>query len=666
MSQRNPWPRILGLISWLFLCACQSPELLQDTPQPITAFHYPTAVQEPPRSPRPTWAPLAPKMPVIPLTPAVTLPQPSPTPQNYPLPTVVPRIQKLDKAPIVTPGTIKGMLAPGEEHWYRFAVPEGAAISLELFTDTRADPMTFALLTPDRTATWAEYDLPAGSHRVVRRLFSQEHGGIHYLGVNRGRGAYTLTLTITPQDDASLGGDAADELNWAPLLDTQLSYTGQVGDLDSADWYRFFVPSGNVLEVHITAQTAGPLSADLVSPNGGVIWSAYHITPTTPEIAHLVLDRSAGGTFALGLAGEGFYTFSLLAAPQEDAFTNGDAADQPQQATFVRPGKIYPGRLGNLDPADWYAIEVPAEHILSVRFTPDPGASPMTVVLLDAGLHEIWAAPHVPAEDTRSVQRVLNRAGSGVFVLGISDGEGTYALEVSTEPQNDAQAGGDAGDTLDQATRIWGNRTLTGQIGEPDRADWYSVEIEAGYKALFEFSPDAQAESMQLGLWDQATATPIWVQGPIIPGTRATTGFLCGSTQGATLGISIQSGSGIYSLAITIASQNDADANQDAPDSADGPLPLATGTYWGEVGEYDMEDWYRFEADEVRRVAIYVDNQANSLDGLVQTDDGTPLWSPYRITPGTVVSYDIADNGETLYLAISGGSGRYRLDLYPR
>ena len=72
--------------------------------------------------------------------------------------------------------------------------------------------MSVELYDPDEYSIWTEYDIARGT-RSFRWVVSGGDGGEHYVRVWGGQGAYEWTATVTPQDDAGSGGDAADEMD---------------------------------------------------------------------------------------------------------------------------------------------------------------------------------------------------------------------------------------------------------------------------------------------------------------------------------------------------------------------------------------------------------------------------------------------------------------------
>jgi hypothetical protein len=103
---------------------------------------------------------------------------------------------------------------------------------------------------------------------------------------------------------------------------------------------------------------------------------------------------------------------------------------------------------------------------------------------------------------TISSKIIMNTLSGGTYYAKVS-GNGQYAFELSTKPQNDASSGKDAGDEKIKAMKIETGQTYTGGVGyyekeaqnviSYDSEDWYEFTPAAGQQ--ISFTPDQEANT---------------------------------------------------------------------------------------------------------------------------------------------------------------------------
>ncbi|MEA3344834.1 MAG: hypothetical protein U9Q78_01075, partial [Chloroflexota bacterium] len=124
-------------------------------------------------------------------------------------------------------------------------------------------------------------------------------------------------------------------------------------------------------------------------------------------------------------------------------------------------------------------------------------------------------------------------------------GYGSYSIELSSESQNDADSGGDAGDKVANALEVETGLTFSGQFGDFDEEDWYRFTPSVGQ--TISFTPSEDAEPMDVYLLDP-DQNEIWYKGDIGPTVTKT--FEITEVVGEPYYIQVSFGSGSYTIEI--------------------------------------------------------------------------------------------------------------------
>ncbi|MEA3407596.1 MAG: hypothetical protein U9R48_05905 [Chloroflexota bacterium] len=349
-------------------------------------------------------------------------------------------------------------------------------------------------------------------------------------------------------------GEDEVEPNNGPGQATEISmgqFAGILGE-DDQDWYKFEVPNGHLLNVAFTPdEDAESMTVSLLDPDQDEIWYEGGIGPTVTKQVSKLMSSSSGGTYYVGVQyGTGGYNLELSSQSQNDADSGGDAGDEVVDALEVESDRVLSGRIGDFDEKDWYKFDVANGHLLNVAFTPDKDAESMTVSLLDPDQNEIWYEGGIGPTVTKQVSKLMSSSSGGVYYVGVQYGNGGYSLELSSQSQNDADSGGDAGDEEVDALEVGTDLTFSGQIGDFDEEDWYWFIPKVGQTV--NFSPDEDAESMTVSLLDP-DQNEIWYEGSIGPGMTKTFEFgqdVLSGFEGERYYIRVVYGSGSYSVEI--------------------------------------------------------------------------------------------------------------------
>jgi len=156
-----------------------------------------------------------------------------------------------------------GTLEPNSgdpEDWYRFTACEGQTIQASL-----SSSQSFGIEICDTTGT------PVGqSYNVVET-------GFHFLHIFANDGAdtgeYTISVSLSGQNDAGTGNDAGDSVVSATAISPG-SYEGYMDHTDVEDWYSFNANSGDGIFVTIEPMEKSDYDIHLYNPSGDLVHSA--------------------------------------------------------------------------------------------------------------------------------------------------------------------------------------------------------------------------------------------------------------------------------------------------------------------------------------------------------------------------------------------------------
>ena len=156
-----------------------------------------------------------------------------------------------------------GTLEPnnGDPHdWYRFTVCQGQSIQASI-----SSSQDFGIELCDNKGT------PVG------QSYTALETGFHFLHVfaneGAGTGEYTISISITGQNDADTGTDAGDSYSTATSINPG-SYVGYMDHTDVEDWYKFNANSGQGIFVTIEPMEDTDYDIYLYNPSGVLVHSA--------------------------------------------------------------------------------------------------------------------------------------------------------------------------------------------------------------------------------------------------------------------------------------------------------------------------------------------------------------------------------------------------------
>ncbi len=314
-------------------------------------------------------------------------------------------------------------------------------------------------------------------------------------------------------------------------------YGGHIS-AEEEDWYKFEVPGGGIIEVSFTAGGDVPetQSVTLYDPERESIRHDVHVKPGRVADLAWITNASQSGFYYIRVGhgkdgtlttnGTGSYTVELTMQNQDDAALGSDAGDEFPQAVAIQAGQPITGQLGGADRNDWYKLEVPGGHILDLTFTPGADvAETQSIFAFDADYGEpIWEEQHVFPSVNHAGRWIVGAEMGGTYFFQITyghrkNGTGSYTFEVTVQPQNDANGGGDAGGEPVKGLDIQPGQPLSGEVGNFDEFDCYKFAPATGQTVSF--TPGEETNGMGIQVFD-ADLEQIWRERSVGPTVNKT------------------------------------------------------------------------------------------------------------------------------------------------
>ncbi len=405
----------------------------------------------------------------------------------------------------ISSGILTGTLS-GEDRqdYFRFELGPGSILNLDFTAGDESEYLKIALRDFDGNELWNSGETGAGAVKSTRMLLNNMSAGIYYAVVHSGIGPYKLDLMIETQNDAGLGADAGDKITKALAIEPGSSFFGEMGAFDEEDWYRFDVPAGHILKLSFTPNASSEaMKFSLRSFERSEVWYSGVVPAGEIRPRRVMMNNSSGGTYYLqAYYGSGRYEFEIFTESQNDAASGTDAGDKIAEAFKISPGQSYSGELGGYDESDWYRFDVPAGSVLKMTLSNYNEGSPMKFSFRNVDGVEVWRSDELMPEAKNTKRMLVSNTTGGIYFMEAFDGSGPYEFGIYSEQQNDAGLGSDAGDRISEATKITSQRTITGELGDLDREDWYTFSLPEG--RAIQFTSDTDGEPLKLSMGNVA------------------------------------------------------------------------------------------------------------------------------------------------------------------
>ncbi len=349
------------------------------------------------------------------------------------------------------------------------------------------------------------------------------------------------------------------------------------------------------------------------------------------------------------------------------ALTEAEPNDSYNQGMEISSG-VLTGTLSEEDRQDYFRYELDAGNILNLDFTAGDDSELLKVALRDFEGNELWNSGETGAGVTRSTRMLMNNLSGGIYYAVVYSGIGPYKLDLFIESQNDAASGTDAGDLITKALAIQPNSSFLGEMGGFDEEDWYRFDIAPGHILKLAFGPSENSEAMKFSL-RSFEHSEVWYSGVVPPGETMLKRVMMNTTSGGTYYLEAYNGGGRYAFDIYIEKQNDAASGNDAGDKMADALKIIPGrSYFGELGGYDENDWYRFDmpAGSILKMVLTNDKDGGPMKFSFRNVDGNEIWQSEEVLPGMTASTRMMTNNTTggvYFLEASDGSGPYEFEI---
>lgn len=371
--------------------------------------------------------------------PPTSTPMPTDTPRP-PTPTAAPppdltEIEPNDTnvlANNVVTGVSTGRLFERDLDWFKFDVPNGFIFELSFTPGEDASPTDVSVLTPDLDLLWREFNVGPTVTESVRQIMSSSSGGTYYVRVEEATGSYKIELTMESQNDAVSGGDAGDRLVDSVLVPLGSTFSGQIGNFDQEDWFKFQIPNGHVFDLKFTSgEDADPIDVSLFDRNQELIWREFNVGPTVSKSERRIMGNSTGGVYYM-MAGEstGTYSVDISSQSQNDAGSGSDAGGKIVDALEITLESTVSGQIGDFDEEDWYKISVPTGRTFTLTFTPGRDAQPTDLFLYDPDQSLVWQKFNVGPTVAHTAEPILNNFTGGTYYVRIYEAVGSYTLDI--------------------------------------------------------------------------------------------------------------------------------------------------------------------------------------------------------------------------------------------
>jgi hypothetical protein len=441
---------------------------------------------------------------------------------------------------------------------------------------------------------------------------------------------------------------------------------GTLSAEDRQDYYRFELDPGSILNLDFTAgDDSQNLKIALRNFEGNDLWNPAETSSGAVKSTRILLNNLSGGIYyAVVYSGIGPYKLDLFIETQNDAGSGTDAGDKITKALAIEPGSSFFGEIGAFDEEDWYRFDIPPGHILKLSFTPNASSEAMKFSLRNFERSEVWYSGVVPAGETRPKRVMMNNSSGGTYYLEAYYGSGPYGFEISTQSQNDAASGTDAGDKIAEALKIIPGRSYSGELGGYDESDWYRFNIPAGSIIKMTLSNYKEGPPMKFS-FRNVDGVEVWQSEELPPGAKNATRMLLNNTTGGIYFLEAFYGGGPYEFEIFLEQQNDAGLGSDAGDRiAEATKITSQRAITGELGGLDQEDWYTFSIREGKIIQFTSDTDGEPLKLSMGNATRKNVLYTAELTPGVTETFEVPKDVQPPYfLRVYGGSSKYSFEI---
>jgi hypothetical protein len=499
--------------------------------------------------------------------------------------------------------------------------------------------------------------------QIVRRL-SASASGSYYIEVRRGLGDYIFQVTMAAANDANTGGDASDDFSTPTVIRPGTDYEGDLGDLDTDDYYAFSVEPGSIFTVTlsgISVSGRGRLKATIYDSTQDWVGEVEVQVSGRSATFRRTLDSQTGGTYIVSLTGVGHYGLRIDVATQDDGGSGGDAPEEIATAVAIPLGTDLTGVVGNGDAADALALAVDPGSQITITLGV-PGKGKIKAILYDLDGNYVDETGDITSGKSQGITRILSADEPTDYVLLVR-GEGEYSLRVDATAQNDAESGGDAGNSPDNPTPIEVNTSYTGQLGNRNTEDYYAFNVAGGTVVQVDLSLLAVEGRGQISAVLYHDGSYLEETEAIRAGKSGTLARILSGEEGGDYVLRVR-GEGVYQFTVNSQSHQDGGSEGDAGAEAEAAVKIGPDAdLRGVVGDDDGEDFYLLEdvpagATVFITVTLDAEPKGTSLVLTLYDEEESYLTESDRVDTGasTTLEYTF-ERGGPLYLRFRGSGG---------
>jgi hypothetical protein len=208
------------------------------------------------------------------------------------------------------------------------------------------------------------------------------------------------------------------------------SLGGQIsgGQRDSEDWYSINLQAGQIINLQLTQPSTGSFTLYLRPPELTSNVGTATIQDNTKTLQYVANITGIWYLKIIRSSGEGEYQLSINIQNQNDAGSNRDAGDTPEEAIALYPG-IFTGFLQRADNVDWYSINLQERQTINLQLSMLSDASfglSLTRPGSTSGVGSVQIQDKI-----KTLQYVAKVSGIWHIKITRSSGEGEYQLSVN-------------------------------------------------------------------------------------------------------------------------------------------------------------------------------------------------------------------------------------------
>ena len=280
------------------------------------------------------------------------------------------------------------------------------------------------------------------------------------------------TADATAADATPVAGSGTTLDNPIELADGQ-PVSGLLTPNNFQYYYRITLPPSTLFTVTAEnpADATGDYSISIFSTGGGFSGGTapLNIPVGQSKQMRFITSEEGGGAFILsvtgGMFGNAVYNFSYEIVMQDDGGIGGDALSDSQvvSGSLIDGAGIYTGILGDQDQGDTFQFTAPTYStvLITVRNSPESETSLFAEPSVDgeplirSATSQYTYQTIGPSDNYTFADSNTKESRYVVYIGGPGDiVRSQYELEIVIADQDDAGSGGDAGDTVAEATPV--------------------------------------------------------------------------------------------------------------------------------------------------------------------------------------------------------------------